>query len=110
AINRFQYGIEILTNGGNTIAGNFIGTDTTGTTALGNSDGIAIVTPNNTIGGTTAADRNLISGSVGSGIDVRPRSATPVPSGTVIQGNFIGTNAAGTQALPNQEGIHITGA
>src|SRR5262249_19668857 len=47
----------------NTIAGNFLGTDPSGTTAVPNdANDIAVLGANNTIGGTTAADRNVISG------------------------------------------------
>ena len=60
-------GIEIQAGSdGNTIAGNYIGSfNARGTLAagLGNDyEGIWIVGANNTVGGTTAADRNLISG------------------------------------------------
>src|SRR5262249_37111481 len=55
-INRFStgYGIEVGGTGHHVIAGNFIGTDLTGTIALGNFSGIGISSPNNIIGGTTA--------------------------------------------------------
>ena len=46
----------------------------------------------NTIGGATAADRNVISGNVGTGIVV----CEPVTTGTVILGNYIGTTSAGS--------------
>ena len=54
--------------GGNTIQGNYIGTDATGATSLalsatGNENGIFINgAPGNTIGGTTFGQGNLISG------------------------------------------------
>ena len=50
----------------------------------------------NTIGGTAAGAGNLISGNTGLGIEL---SSAP---GNLIQGNFIGTNAAGTTALGNR--------
>ena len=66
AINRFGGdGIKLDTlNGGNTIAGSFIGTDVSGSVALGNAaSGIETNFDNNdTIGGTTTGSRNLISG------------------------------------------------
>ena len=47
----------------NLIAGNLIGTDVTGTKSLGNRYGIQVVDgSSNTIGGTTAGARNIISG------------------------------------------------
>ena len=57
---------------------------------------------NNLIGGTNPAARNVISGNSGqvANIAIEPRfgSGLPVPIGTLIRGNYIGTNAAGTAA------------
>jgi CSLREA domain-containing protein len=94
-------GIMLETNGGNVIEGNFIGTDITGTTALGNSAaGVWIKdVPNNTIGGTSPAARNIISGNGEyGGIFINLEGAT----GNLVQGNFIGTDINGTVALGNQ--------
>ncbi|MDT3778358.1 DUF4347 domain-containing protein [Nitrospira sp. MA-1] len=108
-INQFSsQGIEINNSDGNTIAGNYIGTDVTGTVDLGNgSAGLYIFSAQNTIiGGTIAADRNLISGNQGSGI-LRQGSN----GGNVIQGNYIGTDATGTLDLGNtQNGIAFSGS
>ncbi len=82
----------------NQVLGNYIGTDVTGTLARPNQDGVAIQWgANNTIGGTTAAARNVISGNNTGGINLFNSGTT----GNVIQGNFIGTNAAGSGPLPN---------
>ena len=82
------------------IAGNRIGTDAAGTAAVGNRlYGIVVSSGGNTIGGTSAADRNLISGN-GRGIMFIGSSA----ASNDVFGNYIGTNAAGTSALSN--GIH----
>ena len=61
-INRFGAGIFISGGGGNHIEGNYIGTDVTGTLALGNQyNGIAIESSSsNTIGGTSAGAGNVI--------------------------------------------------
>jgi hypothetical protein len=103
---RFFDGIEMITNGGNVIAGNYIGIDATGTLARGNtgSGGVLVNTDsnNNTIGGTTSADRNVISGNA-EGIQISGAS------GTVILGNYIGTNPAGTAAVANGESIDMFG-
>src|SRR5262249_20096432 len=60
-INRFSGdGIDLTTNGGNVIRGNYIGTAVGGLSAAANGGvGILIASPNNTIGGGTAAARNL---------------------------------------------------
>jgi hypothetical protein len=84
---------------GTLIQGNKIGTDVHGALALPNaSDGIEVVdSSNNTIGGLTPGTRNLISGNAQEGISLSGSSTT----GTLIEGNYIGTNAAGTAALGN---------
>jgi parallel beta-helix repeat protein len=104
AINRFGgAGIHLLAPGGtNTIQGNYIGTDTNGTTKLGNgtgsthSGGVWIDGSwGNLIGGLYPTNRNVISGNGGSGIYLQNCS------GNTVLGNRIGTTAAGTAALGN---------
>lgn len=88
---------------GATIQGNFIGTNAAGTNASLNGGGIIIEDASNvTIGGTTAGARNLVSGS-NPGIEVQGAGAT----GLTIEGNYVGTNAAGTASLANSFGIGI---
>lgn len=83
---------------GNVIAGNHIGTDVTGTQAAGSTFGVGISgAPANTIGGTTPAARNVISGNQQSGIGIFDPAAT----GNRIVGNRIGTDAAGSADLGN---------
>ena len=88
------------------IQGNFIGTDSTGTMAKGNSVyGIYVRRSRNTvIGGSAAGARNIISGNA-TGIAVAAGGGDVL--GTVIQGNYIGTNAAGTTALGNASGVSL---
>jgi len=96
-INRFSCnGIDVQTSN-NVITGNFIGTNVLGDAAEANQDdGIRIETSfNNTIGGTGLAERNIISGNNADGIHL-VLTALFVPAGTLIQGNFIGVDAAGT--------------
>ena len=53
----------------NIIEGNYIGTDPTGTLAQGNAVGVLIgQAQSNTVGGTVAGARNLISGNDGDGV------------------------------------------
>jgi len=102
-INRFK-GNGIQLNGGmyHVIEGNLIGTDPTGTVALGNlASGINLYSDSTTVGGPTPSSRNVISGgTLGVGIAVRGR-------GNTIQGNYIGTNRAGTAPLGNDIGIFV---
>jgi len=92
---------------GNVVQGNYIGTDVTGALDLGHQEeGVEILSsPNNTIGGTTTAARNVISGNNDNGIEINIDS-----TGNLVQGNYIGTNAAGTSAVPNGRGVRIVGA
>ncbi|HEX8191139.1 MAG TPA: Calx-beta domain-containing protein [Pyrinomonadaceae bacterium] len=109
-INRFSgAGISLAVNGENTVEGNFIGTNSAGTGAAPNGNGVSINATSspataNLVGGTSPAARNVISGNSGFGITVQG-----VARGTSVQGNFIGTNAAGTAKLGNgSHGIFIT--
>src|SRR6185503_12446515 len=91
-------GIDLWSSN-NLIEGNFIGTDASGTLSLGNANGVRVIgseAANNTIGGTTADARNSISGNTFYGI-----VTVSQPPGTKVQGNYIGTNAAGTVVLAN---------
>ncbi len=85
---------------GNTIAGNFIGTDPSGTLLQDAGVGPVIVietaqSRNNMIGGATPDARNVMPGggaSGGSRITIRGANNS-------VQGNYIGTNASGNAAL-----------
>ncbi|HCV42810.1 MAG TPA: hypothetical protein DGH68_04960, partial [Bacteroidetes bacterium] len=89
---------------GTLIQGNYLGTDVTGSVRVGNGyEGIQLEGPRTIIGGTTFAERNVLSGNGNSGIYIYNSSAT----GNKIQGNYIGTNASGTDTLGNTFGIVI---
>ena len=101
----------------NAVAGNWIGTDITGSVAINNGTqpvtdslgyvfggGVAISSgaSNNRIGtdGKSADDdgeRNVIAGSGNDGIDIYASGT----DGNVVAGNFIGTDVTGTQSLGN---------
>jgi Calx-beta domain len=94
-------GIEIdgATSTQNLIEGNLIGTDESGTADRGNSnEGILIEGAfGNTVGGTTAAARNVISANQwGIRID------GPTATGNLIEGNYVGTDLGGNAALGNE--------
>ena len=102
-INRFSgHGIVIAGAGGNLLQNNFIGTDAAGSVMLGNTEsGVRIDgSPNNSIGGTTASVRNIISGNGVNGVEILNAGATS----NIIRGNFIGTDVTGTAAIPNASG------
>jgi hypothetical protein len=86
------------------IDGCFIGTNATGTAALGNDTGILLISDDNLVGGATPAARNLIAGNT-TGIQIGTGIAQAPPNtarNNLVTGNLIGTNAAGTAALPGQ--------
>jgi parallel beta-helix repeat protein len=87
-------GIELDVNGGNTIEGNFIGTDPTGE-ATGVVDGVYVPAGGSNLIGTNGdgigdyAERNVIGG------------VALESSYNIVAGNYIGTNARGTRAIGN---------
>ena len=100
--------IHLSGSGGNLVSGNFLGTDPTGTSAVGDGIGVFVTdSPANTIGGTAPADRNIISGANannGAVFLVGPQAV-----GNVVQGNYIGTDASGTVGLGNTtDGVIIS--
>jgi hypothetical protein len=106
-INRWNdAGIELDGSGatGNKVVGNFIGTDPSGTQKLGNYLGILSAGSNNTVGGTTAAERNVVSGNILDGV----RIYGPNAMGNKVAGNYIGTDPSGTKDLGNSnKGVYI---
>jgi len=95
---------NVPTSQNNVIAGNFIGTDPTGTVARPNGgSGVFLENgpSNNTIGGTTPAARNLISGNGNIGVAIQGNT-------NIVQGNLIGTDITGTKALGNSgRGVNV---
>ncbi|HEX8680724.1 MAG TPA: CSLREA domain-containing protein, partial [Ardenticatenaceae bacterium] len=96
------------------VAGNTIGTNAAGTSALPNTVGVVIdgTSSSNIIGtngdGTAdAAERNLISGNSSNGVMI---SGIGSSNNNRVAGNTIGTNAAGTSALPNDVGVLVEGS
>ena len=100
--------VEGASGSGDIIQGNFIGTNATGTAALGNGRvGVEVFTSNNTVGGTVPGARNVISGNGLDGVRLQGTTTTA----NLIQGNFIGTNAAGTVAIGNgNHGVYVYSA
>lgn len=111
----------------NVVRGNFIGTSPAGTavsadypfSAAGNLNGGVMIDSggfkpdgtrgtahDNVVGGTTPAARNVISGNASFGVRISQNIGTA--TGNQVQGNYIGTNAAGTAALGNGSGVFLT--
>jgi hypothetical protein len=108
-INQFSGdGIDLTTNGGDTIQSDYIGTDVTGNVALANGgNGITINNVGgNTIGGAATAARNIISGNTANGVEISGSSAT----GNIVEGDYIGTDVTGSVALGNGgDGVLVEG-
>jgi hypothetical protein len=104
-----------LQSDNNVIAGNFIGIDPAGSVELGNFSGVRVATgANNLIGGTTPAARNVISGNGATQFSLGNVLVNKIflskdlaPAGTIIRGNYIGTNAAGTAAFGKNMGVVV---
>lgn len=91
-------GIEIDFAHLTTVQGNYIGTDNTGTSSVGNVGGGILIRPGSTqnaIGGAASGARNLVSGNDMFGIQIESASDN------VVAGNYIGTDASGQLPLPN---------
>ncbi len=102
-----QAGVRLDTPG-SVVQGNRIGTDAAGLAAISNTIGVDCnFNEDVTIGGASPGAGNLVSGNAGDGI----RLTQNLPAEMAIQGNRIGTDAAGAFAIPNEGyGLHIVGA
>ncbi len=104
-----QVGVRIAGASSNLVGANYIGLRADGTAALSNSSqttaGVLILdgATANTVGGSSSTAGNVISGNSGVGVWVRGRTGATgsFSSQNVLQANFIGTNPAGTSAIPN---------
>lgn len=110
AINRWKLvGIQISGGSNNIVEGCWVGLALSGTLDAGNTFGGIFInsSPGNRIGGTMAAQRNVISGNDDSGILIRGIASVS----NRVEGNFIGLNATGSNIIPNSaDGISIEGA
>jgi hypothetical protein len=116
----FLAGIDIIGDtaaaSDNLVEGNYIGTNAAGSAPNGDDgeDGILVrdIASDNTIGGTSSAARNVISGWT---IDVFFVDEGPLfhLSGDVLEGNYLGTDASGAVTLPapqSSTGVFLTGS
>ena len=102
------WGVQV-SDSGNRVEGNFIGTDATGTKALGNVGGGLVIQGGSgtVVGGTASGAGNVISGNRDHGISIQLGHTTD----NRVEGNRIGTDATGTKALGNRNfGVMIFGA
>ena len=83
----------------NNICGNYIGTDAGGESAIPNATGICVDGSSN----HNIMENNVLSGNRSYGLFIVTRGT----DGNIFRGNRVGTNAAGTAALPNDVGLMI---
>ena len=118
AVNGFSSGDGIDLNADSAytnIKGCYIGISATGTVAVPNGyDGIWLTNNdscnNITIGGTTAADRNVISGNADNGVNEFYAGGLTGPFICTVIGNYIGTDYTGLRAIPNGDAGLDSGA
>lgn len=112
--------VHLLYDGGNTVQGNYLGTNRDGSAALTGKEpmsgtpfgsGVTLGSANNLVGGTTAGARNIIAGTAGMADGLAGPGTPAFPHytfGNLIQGNYIGTDASGARPLGNHaDGIFI---
>ena len=98
-----EEGVGIFLPGttGNIVAGNYIGTDASGSGALPNGTGVAVASG---ASGNTLGKGNVISANTGFGVYF----TDPGTTDNAVTGNSIGTDASGSGALPNFTGVFLT--
>jgi hypothetical protein len=106
-----QWGVYISDAGTsfNVVQGDFVGTNVTGTFPVPNGfNGVDVVfgAQNNTVGGTSTAARNLVSGNLHEGVLVGGAGT----ANNLVEGNFIGTDVSGKAFLSSQQqtdGVYV---
>ncbi len=103
-----SHGVQITASAlRNSVLGNFIGTDVTGTADLGNVGSGVLLSASasfNIVGSAALGAGNLVSGNNDGGIHINSATST----NNVVLGNRIGVSVTGTNALPNTgHGVEI---
>jgi uncharacterized membrane protein len=120
-LTRDRNGTDTFTKNGNVIRDNLIGLTVDGGTALlntghgiwvGNNSLNTVIGPGNTIsgnGGGTLGNTPFYGIQIQYEAPISPPAGVFFPSGTLVKGNRIGTNAAGNAAVPNKGGGVLVG-
>ena len=103
-------GSGIKSSGSTTLVveGNWVGIDPSGNLPVANRIGINVLSNGARIGGTTEAQRNVVSGNSITGV---PATAIELAGNdNVVIGNYIGTTWQGNNPLPNRVGVNMAGS
>lgn len=104
AIGGFRASGVYIPSDGNTVAGCWIGVDSTGYRAAKNGmAGVYVMGGRNTLGGTAVADRLVVSGNGGSGVELTGNKAV----GNKLLGSYVGTDVTGFASVANGTGVVI---
>ncbi|MCA1727496.1 MAG: hypothetical protein LC722_07555 [Actinobacteria bacterium] len=106
-------GVVLEVGGGNRVLGCRIGTDRSGLIPRPNWHGITIRSAGNTIGGTTDADRNIVSGNNSPGHrgdTVAIQILGAAAADNVVVGNYLGVGPDGVTPVVNGLGVGVSGA
>ena len=113
AINRFGlYGILLKTGGTNTIVGNHLGTDLTGTLARSNSSAGLMITnsASNAVGGTNGGAGNVIAFNAGAGVAVASGTNNAILGNSIFANTGPGIDLGAAGVTANDNGDADTGA
>ena len=92
-----------VNSSGNTFTSNYIGVAPDGATASGNRTGITLKNGNNRIGGSSAADRNVISDNYYAAVAIH----TDAADNNRVIGNYIGVAVDGSTEMANGQGVVV---
>ena len=90
--------------------GNYIGTDVTGTFAIGNSVGVLVIGSGNTIGGATTGAGNTIASNTGPGLNVNSGTGNAILSNSIFSNADLAIDLGADGVTANDAGDADTGA
>jgi hypothetical protein len=115
AVDHFDAAGVLFVGSGDHLEGSFVGVDASGKLAEPNGLGVGVLGGSAVIGGTSPADRNVISGNLAgiaiASLSLGGSSFVTAQPGSVVQNNLIGTDATGTVDLGNGTvGLGVVGS